>query len=72
MANTHGCAAEADCINTAGSFICTCKDGYQGNGKTCKGTEISKALLIDQLFDYLATPDTATLFADTLYTTGNN
>ncbi|XP_078345545.1 uncharacterized protein LOC144631045 [Oculina patagonica] len=36
MANTHDCAAEANCTNTADSFICTCKDGYQGNGKTCQ------------------------------------
>ena len=42
--NTHDCAAEANCTNTAGSFICTCHDGYQGNGTTCQGTEISKYL----------------------------
>ncbi|KAL9989007.1 hypothetical protein ACROYT_G003511 [Oculina patagonica] len=35
-ANKHDCAAEAVCTNTAGSFICTCLDGYQGNGKTCQ------------------------------------
>ncbi len=42
VVNTHDCAAEANCTNTAGSFICTCKDGYEGNGKTCQGTEMSK------------------------------
>ena len=41
-ANTHDCAAEADCKNTEGSFMCTCHDGYQGNGKTCQGTKIAK------------------------------
>lgn len=42
VANTHDCAAEADCKNTEGSFICTCHDGYQGDGKTCQGAEITK------------------------------
>ena len=36
-ANTHDCAAEATCTNNEGSFICTCLDGFQGNGNTCKG-----------------------------------
>ena len=40
VANTHDCAAEADCKNIEGSFICTCYDGYEGNGKTCQGAEI--------------------------------
>ena len=42
VANTHDCAAEADCKNTEGSFICTCHDGYQGDGKTCQGEEITR------------------------------
>ena len=42
VANTHDCAAKADCENTEGSFICTCHDGYQGDGKTCQGAEITK------------------------------
>lgn len=42
VANTDDCASEAECKNTAGSFICTCYDGYKGNGKTCQGAEITK------------------------------
>ena len=42
LANTHECAAKADCKNTEGSFTCTCHDGYQGDGKTCRGPEITK------------------------------
>ncbi|XP_078344938.1 uncharacterized protein LOC144630446 [Oculina patagonica] len=35
-ANTHDCATKANCTNIAGSFICACLKGYQGNGKTCQ------------------------------------
>ena len=32
----------ADCINIPGSFSCTCKTGYTGNGRngTCKGDQL--------------------------------
>ncbi|XP_068743260.1 protein kinase C-binding protein NELL2-like isoform X2 [Montipora capricornis] len=29
------CDVNANCQNTDGSYICTCKAGYTGNGKTC-------------------------------------
>ena len=32
------CDSNAACANTAGSFTCTCKSGYSGNGTTCTGT----------------------------------
>jgi len=35
LASTNDCSVNADCINTVGSFICTCKSGYAGDGKTC-------------------------------------
>ena len=31
------CHSNATCTNTLGSFTCTCKDGYSGNGTTCYG-----------------------------------
>ena len=31
------CSENANCKNTIGSFICTCKTGYSGDGKTCTG-----------------------------------
>ena len=31
------CDANADCINTFGTYNCTCRIGYSGNGTTCKG-----------------------------------
>lgn len=29
-----GCHADADCLNTDGEAICTCKDGFGGDGQT--------------------------------------
>ena len=37
VASTNDCSPNADCENTAGSFTCTCKFGYGGDGKTCTG-----------------------------------
>jgi len=39
--NNGGCSVLADCINTAGSFACTCKNGYIGDGFNCTGKLIS-------------------------------
>ena len=33
----HNCDINADCTNTNGSFECTCKDGFLGDGNTCIG-----------------------------------
>ena len=33
----HTCHEKATCQNTPGSFSCTCKPGYSGNGAFCKG-----------------------------------
>ena len=45
------CNRNADCANTDGSFKCTCKSGFTGDGTTCKGMKIllyffSKIILI--------------------------
>jgi len=37
--NNGGCAAQASCTNTVGSFTCKCKSGYTGDGKSCKGNK---------------------------------
>ena len=32
----HKCHLEAACINTAGSYNCSCKPGFEGDGYNCK------------------------------------
>ena len=34
---TDNCHSKAICNNTIGSFNCTCKNGYSGNGTLCVG-----------------------------------
>ena len=31
------CDENADCTNTDGSYGCTCKQGFSGNGSICEG-----------------------------------
>ena len=31
------CDINANCKNTLGSYLCSCKEGFQGDGKTCQG-----------------------------------
>ena len=31
------CDPNANCTNTPGSFMCTCNQGYTGDGQTCNG-----------------------------------
>ncbi|CAH3133412.1 unnamed protein product, partial [Porites lobata] len=33
--SSHNCSDNATCINTEGSFNCSCKPGYRGNGYNC-------------------------------------
>ena len=36
-ASSPVCDINASCSNTRGSYICTCKSGYTGDGKMCQG-----------------------------------
>ena len=38
----HDCDENAICENIPGSFSCSCKDGYRGDGKTCLYQTIGK------------------------------
>ena len=31
------CDENADCTNSDGSYSCTCKQGFDGDGDSCKG-----------------------------------
>ena len=33
--NSNDCDTNADCTNIDGSFTCTCKSGWDGDGKAC-------------------------------------
>ena len=35
--NSHNCSENANCTNIEGSFNCSCKPGYIGNGNNCSG-----------------------------------
>ena len=35
--NSHSCDVNAVCSNNVGSYACSCKAGYTGNGNTCTG-----------------------------------
>ena len=35
--NSHNCSENATCTNIEGSFNCSCKPGYIGNGHNCSG-----------------------------------
>ena len=37
---TANCGENADCNNTPGSFQCTCREGYTGDGSMCNGTQV--------------------------------
>ena len=34
---SSACDINANCANTRGSYYCTCKAGFTGDGKTCQG-----------------------------------
>ena len=36
----HNCHANAECIDTADAFNCTCRNGFTGNGWNCSGIYI--------------------------------
>ena len=48
------CDEKADCSNTDGSYSCTCKQGFTGDGSTCEGTTHA----------WLPTPDSVTLYLE--------
>ena len=43
--NTSECDNNADCIDTDGSFTCSCRIGYTGDGMTCS-SKLTLAFLL--------------------------
>ena len=37
IVRSHSCSPDAYCNNTKGSYNCTCKPGFTGSGRECKG-----------------------------------
>ena len=37
VADMDDCHEQASCMNTDGSYTCTCNTGYTGNGQECSG-----------------------------------
>ena len=44
-ADANPCDADATCENTPGAFICTCNDGFAGDGMTCAGMYICEDIV---------------------------
>jgi len=40
------CHQQANCLNTVASFVCSCKDGYTGNGFVCEKKETGSLALV--------------------------
>ena len=34
---SYNCSSNAECNNSKGSYKCTCKPGYEGDGNNCTG-----------------------------------
>lgn len=60
------CNDDADCSNTQGSYTCSCKPGYTGDGKNCsggKGSFLVSLLLLLLSFVVNKTPRWSNLFS---------
>ena len=42
----QNCSADAVCNNTKGSYNCTCKEGYYGDGNICRSGNILPAVFL--------------------------
>ncbi|KAL9953459.1 hypothetical protein ACROYT_G040881 [Oculina patagonica] len=52
-AGTHSCDANAECTNTKGSYNCTCKPGYHGDGRNCEDVDECTTGTHNCIYDFL-------------------
>ena len=50
----YKCSSDAFCNNTRGSYNCTCKPGFTGNGQECKGKRWGRNVEENQLVESLS------------------
>ena len=43
VSDSPPCSINAECLNTLGSYICSCNPGYTGNGSHCRGNNVTCA-----------------------------
>jgi len=42
---TSECSSNAACVNTDGSYLCSCYQGYEGDGKTCSHSATYRSMI---------------------------
>ena len=54
-AETDTCHQEATCMDTDGSYICTCNSGYTGDGQICNGNQfpVSQCHLLASIIGFI-------------------
>ena len=52
----HVCDVNSNCNNTDGSHICTCKEGYTGDGQSCQGEYELPTLIKTSSFAHKLSP----------------
>ena len=48
--DSDSCHSDANCTNTEGSYNCTCKNGFYGNGSNCEGWYLYIFLAVSTTF----------------------
>ena len=56
--STPVCVVNANCHNNVGSYICSCKTGFVGDGKTCTGKVVRGNKLVGTVLRSLVSPST--------------